>query len=269
MVAQGLRVVQIENDTQRSMAVQKPRDEAAVYKGAVKELSLAPEFAKSAFYSIPYKDGDRTVNVEGPSIKAAMALARRWGNCANGARVTDDNDERITVEGVFLDYETNVRTLRSVSVPKTGYSKATKSTYRLREDKLNMAIQAGMSKAVRNAILSSLPASLVETFTAAAKKLVAGKGAVGESVGLRIEKAGAWFVKMGAPESAVKRYIDNVELDDQESVLAHLQGLYTSIKDGQANLADVFGYTETATLSAAKIAGAGPVTTSALMGGTK
>ena len=79
LIAQGMTVMRVENESQQAMATMKPRDEAKVYAGAVKELELAPQFAKTAWYSIPYKDGEKTVFVEGPSITAAMALARRWG----------------------------------------------------------------------------------------------------------------------------------------------------------------------------------------------
>lgn len=250
LVAQGMRVVKIENETQQLIATQKPRNETRVYEGAVAELSLAPAFAKTAYYSIPYKDRatDTTVMVEGPSIKAAMALARRWGNCTNGARIVDETDDRLTVEGVFMDYESNVRTLRTVSVAKTAYNSKTKSVYKLREDKLNIAIQSGMSKAVRNAILSSLPASLVESYVAEAKRLAAGgaatKGAKVETAVARIRKAVAAFVKMGPPESAVQSYIDGLSFESDEETVQHLTGLYNSLKDGQANIRDVFDWTE-------------------------
>lgn len=246
LVVQGLRVVKIENDTQQMIATQRPRNEETVYRGAVAELQLAPDFAKSAYYSIPYKDKQTgsTAMVEGPSIKAAMALARRWGNCTNGARIVDETDERLTVEGVFMDYETNVRTLRTVSVAKMGYSSATKTTYRLREDRLNIAIQAGMSKAVRNAILASLPAGMVEAYMAEAKRLAAGgkvdKAAKPESAAARIKKAIAAFVKLGVPEGGVQSYINGLSTETEEETIAHLMGLYNSIKDGQTTIQEVF-----------------------------
>lgn len=246
LVAQGLRVVKIENDTQQLIATQRPRNEAKIYLGAVAELALAPGFAKTAYYSIPYEDrrNEKTVLIEGPSIKAAMALARRWGNCANGARIVDETDDRITVEGVFMDYETNVRTLRTVSVAKTGYNSKTKSIYKLREDRLNISIQSGMSKAVRNAILASLPASLVESYMAEAKRLAIGgdmtAGKKVEPVAVRIKKAISAFSKMGAAEGPVQAYINGLSTESEEETLAHLQGLYNAIKDGEKTIQEVF-----------------------------
>jgi len=266
LIAQGMTVLRVENESQQAMATMKPRDEAKVYAGAVKELELAPQFAKTAWYSIPYKDGEKTVFVEGPSIKAAMALARRWGNCANAARITDNMDDRVIVEGVFMDYETNLRTLRTVSVAKRAWNHKMKQVLPLREDRLNMAIQSGMSKATRNAILASLPASLVDTYVAAAKRVAIGKGPAGskeKSLKERIEDAKKKFVTMGATENSIQLYINGQAYETDEDLLAGLMGLWTSINDGQASIEDVFGAPEAA---AAPAQGALP-TVGDLLGG--
>ena len=248
MVAAGMTIMRVENESQQSMATLKPRDENKVYEGALVELELAPEFAKRAWYAIPYKDAEgKTQLVEGPSIKAAMALARRWGNCANAARIVEETDDRITVEGVFIDYETNVRTLRTVSITRRSWSKKLQQVIPLREDRLNMAIQAGMSKAVRNAILSSLPQSLIDTYISRAKSIttkgIKGIGGVKEtkSIKERIEDAMKWFVAKGATQEAIKDHIAGLAAETEEDVLGSLQGLATAIKDGQTSIEEAFG----------------------------
>lgn len=250
-VQQGATVVQIENETQRTIAIQQPRDEEKVREAALKELELYPQFAAKAYYVIPYKDGDKTVNVEGPSIKAAMALGRRWGNSANGARIVGEDNNRIQLEGVFLDYETNFRTVRPISVSKQGWSKKFGKVIPLRDDRLNMAIQAGASKAVRNAILSALPVGLVEEYTATAKK-VAASGKTGKTAPVvplkeRMEKMYAKFADIGAPKTHVDAYLaEHHELENDEMVLAHMIGIYNAIEDGQAKLEEVFATLEKA-----------------------
>src|SRR5688500_18937943 len=92
LVSQGLSIIKVENDSMLQMATQRPRNEEKVLKGALGELQLVPEEAREAFYTIPYRErqeggGPRIVNVQGPSIGAAMALARRWGNCTTAARI--------------------------------------------------------------------------------------------------------------------------------------------------------------------------------------
>ena len=56
LVRQGERLMRIENDTMLQIAVQRPRKEQEVTKAALQELELNPEQAKSAYYSIPYKE---------------------------------------------------------------------------------------------------------------------------------------------------------------------------------------------------------------------
>ncbi len=245
LVGQGLALTKIENETQTQLALQRPRNEISIYKNVFRELELAPEFASKAYYSIPYKnDMGGTTYVEGPSIKAAMSLARMWGNCSNSGRIVENTDDRVIVEGVFLDYETGFRTLRQVSVSRGYWSKQLKRVVPLREDRLNMAIQAGISKAVRNAILGSLPVGLIESYKNRAKQ-VATANLSDKNVPLttpqsRLIKAKEMFVKLGVNDYQWEEYISGstLELDD---LIPHLLGLYNSIQDGQKTIEDVFG----------------------------
>jgi hypothetical protein len=251
LVAQGMTIMRVENESQQAMATLKPRNEEAVYAGAIRELELAPEFAKLAWYSIPYKDKQtgKTTNVEGPSIKAAMALARRWGNCANAGRIVEDLDDRLVVEGVFMDYETNLRTLRTVSVAKKSWSAAIRQVVPLREDRLNMSIQAGMSKAIRNAVLASIPASLVDSYVAAAKRIAVkggpkAPGAQEPTAKERIAASVKFFVSKGATPKSVDDYINGLASETDEDTLATLIGVATAIKDGQTTIEEAFGKPE-------------------------
>ena len=241
-----MTVVRMENETQQQIALQKPRDESRVSDEAILELKAYPEFAKKAYYSIPYKERneglERIVMIEGPSIKAAMALARKWGNAADAARIVDESDSRITVEGVFFDYQTNRRTLRTKSISRLGWSKQAKSMVPLRIDRLNIAIEAGMSKAVRNAILASLPVGLIERYMAEAKRIVSlpKPNAKSKPAKERIDESMNWFVKLGAGKDDVKSYINGLGLETDDDVVQHLAGLYTAIKDGQITIKQVF-----------------------------
>lgn len=88
------RQLATELQAQRSMALASPRNEKNVLGGALAELGLVPEFAKTAYYVIPYKDENGNPQpVEGPSVKASRSLARRWRNCATASRVVDDQEE--------------------------------------------------------------------------------------------------------------------------------------------------------------------------------
>jgi len=251
MIEQGLRVMKIENESQMQIAVQRPRSFEKIAKDALAELDTIPEFASKAYYSIPYKnDMGGTTYVEGPSVKAAMSLARRWGNCSNGARILEERPDRIIVEGVFVDYETNVRTLRQYSVPRGYYASKTKTYIPFKEDRQNMAIQSGMSKAVRNAILASLPVSLVEAYTKRAKgvavKLLDGKKSTSPGrPEQRIASLREMFIKLGVTVAQWDEYLSGSSLEPGD-LISHLLGLHTSISEGDRTVKEVFGETSLA-----------------------
>mgnify|MGYP001564355853 CR=1 FL=1 len=242
----GMAIMRVENENQQIAAIQRPRNEKKILDGALEELRMSPDFAKKAYYSIPYKDAKgNIVNVEGPSISSAMTLARRWGNCANGSRVVGVEAERIIVEGVFIDYETNLRTLRQVPVSMYRYDKQTNSTVPLRDDKLTMAISAGSSKAVRNAILASLPVGLIHRYISEAKSLTVQNGPkrlAQKSVKDRILALMDVFVSKGADAKSVGLYMNQLMAQGNETeTLATMNGTLTAIEDGHASIADVFG----------------------------
>lgn len=252
MVSQGATLLRIENESQQQLAIQKPRDERRVIEGAIQELDLSPKFAAKSFYSIPYRKGSQEIKVEGPSIQAAMSLARRWGNCSNGARVVDQSDEHVVVEGVFVDYETNVRTLRTVTVAKFAKNKNTQRYDRLPPDRMNMAILAGMSKAVRNAILATLPAGLVDTYYEHAKQLTASGGKpvpadkplTPKQLEARLNKGIKHIMTTYKLTSEqVLPYVQG--LKDRNipvlDIITHLQGVCNAIEDGQITAHDAFG----------------------------
>jgi hypothetical protein len=167
-VAGGATIVRIENETQQALMMQRPRDIDKVIAAALHELEIAPVFALSVFYSIPYKDRsngeERTVDVEGTGTHGAAMLARLWTNNSHGVRVTGETERHIHLEGVFMDYESNTRTVRPFIVNKFAYRHSTKSEVPLSARDIQIAIQAGVSKADRNAIMSSLPPALKVAF---------------------------------------------------------------------------------------------------------
>lgn len=249
LMEQGLRVMRAENETQQSMAVAHPRNEARVLDKALAELEQYPEFAEKMFYVIPYKDRsdgkEKVVNVEGPSIKAANVLKRLWGNNAAGFRIVGGDEQRLQVQGVFLDYETNSRRTAEMSVSRMAWNKAAGKVIPLRDDRLTMAIQAAGSKAVRNAILNELPIGLVNTFWKKAREVAASgrktaKGAV-MPVAERMTKMFSTFAALGVDKKLMDAYLaEHHELDTDEAVLIHMIGIHNAIDDGQVSVEEVF-----------------------------
>jgi hypothetical protein len=259
----------VEMKSQRDAALARPRNEESVFAAAMKELAAFPQFAEEAFYSIPFKDKDGKVAlVEGPSVKASRALARRWGNCTTASRIVADLGDSYDVEGVFVDYETNFVTRRIVPVKKVYIAKATKLPVPLREDRLTMAVQAGMSKAERNAALAGLPVYLVEAYFAEAKRIAGQKG---KKENLTVEQRFGILYDLfkksfGIERERLQAFLDKTFAADAnpDEVLGTLKGIYNALKDGQATVDDLLGEA-----SAETKAGKGPVGADDLTGGAK
>jgi hypothetical protein len=249
MMEQGMRVMRAENDTQQSMAVARPRDEEKVEETCLRELEQYPQYAAKMYYVIPYKDRsdgvEKTVNVEGPSIKAANVLLRRWGNSAAGFRITGGDAENIQVAGVCLDYETNVRRTAELKVSRLAWNKKAGKMLPLRDDRLTMAIAAAGSKVERNAIFKILPFGLIERFTAKAKEIAASgrknpKDAV-VPIAQRMAKMYATFLSLGVDKKVVDGYLaEHHELESDEQVVGHMIGVFNAINDGEVPVEEVF-----------------------------
>jgi hypothetical protein len=243
LVAQGHALMRIENETMLSVAVQRPRNEAAIMKGALGELDLVPEEAARAYYSIPYKekqpDGSvRVVKVEGPSIKAAMTLARRWGNCTTTARILNEDKEGFDLEGVFVDLETNFRVARPMRVGKF-FKLRSGSVVLLDPKKQEMAIQSGASKAMRNAILAGVPPYLVAAYDKKARAIVGG-GADAPAEKKTVDAVVAAFAKWKVTREHLETYEELPASAWTGTQIADLRGLWNSISDGQVTVDEVF-----------------------------
>ena len=241
LVSQGEAIVRIENETLMQVAIQRPRDEQKVLDGALKELDLVPEEAASAYYTIPYKDtqSGQQQMVEGPSIKAAMALARRWGNCSAAARVLSEDATGINVEGVFIDFESSFRVLRPHRVSRF-LKRRDGRVLELTPDRLQMATQAGASKALRNAILAGLPAYLVNTYFKRAKTIVAGGKLDERPTQPEIDKAVRAFAPYNVTAEQLEKNLELARPHWTRESIATLRGLYTALKDGQTTVEEAF-----------------------------
>jgi len=178
MIEEGHKLVRLEGDQQRQIAIQSKRKTEDVLEEVLKELQLAPEFAERLFYSLPfatYEKGEESgvQIVQDLSIKAAMMIARCWGNCASAARIIEETTDSIIVEGVFLDWEKNHRVLRTHVVKKFYKPKGEKGGVLkpLNSDRLEKAVAAGMSKAIRNAILNGIPEAIKIRLLTASKEM--------------------------------------------------------------------------------------------------
>lgn len=135
--------------TAQKVAVE--RDEGKVL---AKIRTLANAVGEEFFYRFPVKSRGQTNWIEGPSIKCANNVARLYGNCQVDTRIVDNGDSWI-IYAKFVDYETGFSYTRPFQQRKNQGS--------IRGDadrQLDIALQIGISKAIRNVICNAL-----ETFT--------------------------------------------------------------------------------------------------------
>lgn len=248
-LAAGATIVKIENESMMSLAVQRPRDPAKVLQEALQELELVPSLAARNWYSIPFKNHVRgcprrncncpSKPVEGPSINAARNLMRQWGNASAKALVTSEDDEKLTLAGVFIDLQTNVRFERPFTVSKWQHRRNGPAV-KVGQERLVQAIQAGASKAERNAIIAGLPDWLVKSYTDKARQIARKDAKENKFDVIDV------FMTVGVNRDLLERYLGKSvdKIDDDERV--HLIGMYNALRDREQTIEEMFGTDEPA-----------------------
>lgn len=266
LVAQGSLVMRFENEQMTAIAVARPRDELGVKNRALEILAADADAAASAYYSIPYKEHTRAQgctgqaddpcpvkeDVEGIGIEGARELARLWGNNASRVYFTDEDDGWVRMSAVFLDLETNVRTELPYAVAKTGTYHGG-AAYTLNPQRLRMAVQAGVSKAARNAIVHGLPRWLSRAYFEKAKELA------GETPAIDIPKLVESFATYSISREQLEGFYGGRLEDLDADKRRNLRGLFVAIRENLVDPEQYFpragggGATETAGESGASI----------------
>ncbi len=239
----GSRQLAIEIKAQRELALSNPRNEVTIFNKAIAALEAFPDFAEDAYYSIPFGQGEDQEMVEGLSVVASREAVRLWGNCAAGNRIIGEQDDAFEVEGVFADFETNAFFRAVVRVPKNYIPRGTNIPKPLRADRMNTAIQAGLSKAERNATLKGLPAWFKERYFSAAKRLAGSKGKKeGKTDEQRLAACFEGFKKFDVDQERVKAYVAKnfTKAHTTDEIIGTMKGVFNALKDRQAKAEDVF-----------------------------
>jgi len=223
-----------------------PRSIKAVRMNALEELGMVPRLAESAYYSIPYREGGGRRMVEGLTIKSAMALSRWWGNGASEATIVGEDKSSIYVRGSYVDFETNNWNSSVVKVSKFYKPRGGQGVVPWDADMMRNQVLAGMSKARRNAILNTLPEWLKDMYFQKAKELVINPPKDGikmvESIKVRIMNGQNAIMRdfNVTPKEMEKFVTEKLGSLDDGSILANIVGLYTALKEGNANVDEVF-----------------------------
>jgi len=162
LLAAGKGLQKVGTQFVTAIAVQKPRNLDLIVKAIDKES----EFAGEAFWYGWTQGGER---IEGPSIGLANSLAREWGNCAVTCEL-QENAEAFYITSRFIDLERGSQMERVFRQRKGGVAGKYDA-----ERKLDIALQIGQSKAIRNVVVNAVPRWLVERAIEKAKEAVANK----------------------------------------------------------------------------------------------
>lgn len=239
LVAQGVTIVRAENETMSSIAIMRPRNEREIMTNALGELDLAPEQAKAAYYSIPFKDrqSGRTLYVQGLSIDGATSLARRWGNCAVGGRIINEDETGVDVEGVFVDWQTNFRIAKPHRASKV--RKVGGQWVQADEQRLLMAVQASVSKAQRNAIEAGLPPGLTSAYFEKARILTG--GLPNEPADQKkVEAVIKAFERFKVTPAMLKESVGRPPTEWYGEDVANLRGLFKALMDGGVTVQEIW-----------------------------
>lgn len=212
----------------RDVAVR--RDERQILL-TLKELAAAA--GTDWFYRFPVKNKKtgRTEYIEGPSIKLANELARRFGNNNVDCRVQDLGDVWM-IYARFHDLETGYSLTRPFQQRKSGSKLGGDDDAR----RLDIALQIGASKAIRNVIVNALQVLADYAFEEAKNSLI-------EKIGRDLD---------GYRTKTIDRVAELVELNRVEAVIgraapdwlapdiAKIIAMYRAIKDGMASVEETF-----------------------------
>lgn len=195
---------------------------------------LAAAVGDDWYYRYPVKNNatGQADWIEGPSIKCANNVARMYGNCQVDTRVVDNGDSWI-VYARFVDYETGFSYTRPFQQRKGQTS--IKSANAARQ--LDIALQIGVSKAIRNVICNAL-----ETYTNFAFEEA--KNAIVEKVGKNIERyrdrVTTRLGELGVALSRVEATAGRVAKDWLAADIARIISQLQAIGDGMATIEETW-----------------------------
>lgn len=188
---------------------------------------LAATAGDDWYYRFPVKKkGGGVDHIEGPSIKCANNVARIYGNCQIDTRVIDNGDSWI-IYARFVDYETGFSMTRPFQQRKGQTSVKSSDAGR----QLDIALQIGVSKAIRNVVCNALETFVTFGFEEARNNLVEKVGKKLPEYRTRIvERLGQMGIDIKRVETALGRGHGDWLAGDVARVIAEIK----AIADGMA-----------------------------------
>lgn len=153
------------------MARQFPRNEMLACR-KIMESAKRLTLAEKATYCYP-RGGQQ---IKGPSVRAAEAIAKYWGNISYGIKELSQNTAEHTSEVLAFawDLESNVRAERIFKVPHTRYTKNGGNQVLTDPRDIYERIANDGARRKRAVLLEILPGDVVEDFLNECEKTLVG-----------------------------------------------------------------------------------------------
>lgn len=211
-----------------------PRDEDTARLSILRECDQR-RLAEDAEYEYP-RGGE---TVRGPSIRLAEMMSRRWGHFDQGVLELDRRGGQSVCLAYAWDLQTNVRDARTFTVKhwrdlKGGTGRAVTSERDVYEVIANQA-----ARRKRAAILALLPGWLVDEAVERCRKTLAAKAGE-EPLEVRIERMTASFAELGVSRAMLEARMGHTIAETGENGMTKLRRLYGSLRDGIADVAELF-----------------------------
>ncbi len=187
--------------------------------------------ALGMFYSLPRANK----MIVGPSVRFAEIVAPCWKNNSSGSRIVGIADNTVTAQGVFIDFEANMRNVKEIPRRITD-SKGNK----FNDDMILTTSKAALSIAYRDAILKGgVPQALWVPAYEDAKIVAVGKAM---SHNQRIDAAMEFLTKLGVTEWQIMNSVGCASPKDMETDhLLTLKVMLQEIQKGEKSIEEVFG----------------------------
>jgi hypothetical protein len=187
--------------------------------------------ALSMFYTLP-RAGKQII---GASVRFAEVVAPCWRNNSTGSRMIGMTDNAVTAQGVFIDYEANMRNVKEIPRKITD-----KQGNKFNDDMILTTSKAALSIAYREAILKGgVPMALWSPAYEQAKLTAVGQA---KSHSERIDSAMEYLTKLGVTEWQILNTVGCTSPKEMEiEHLTTLKVLCEEIKKGERTIEEVFG----------------------------
>lgn len=215
------------------LAKQFPRNKSKAYQDIIESCSR-PGIAAVGEYKYPRAGAQ----VRGPSIRLTEEIARCWGNIDYGIRELSRTDGVSEMEAYAWDLETNTISSQKFTVKHIRDKQG--GGVELHQERDIYEVTANMgARRLRARLLAILPPDIVDQAVDQCRKTLAGNSQ--EPIADRVRRLLLHFKKFGVNEQHIKTYISkSLDMVLPEDI-ADLQGVYNSIKSGQASAREFFG----------------------------